>query len=150
MDDGWNLPTSSGISSVGNMGLPAPLTRCLNALADFGLILKLCYIREPNQTRVVLHQGSVDKQDTQPSSFFFFAASRRSYATLNCADQGVQNRPNPSHILSLSHPRKLWHACLAQCQAPKRAHVGYQRQQNMYLRTRIPGFQNTAMMPSSK
>ena len=89
------------------MGLSAHLTRCLNALADLGLILKLCYIHETNQTRDVLHQVSADKQDTQPSSFFFFATSRRSYATLNCADQDVQNRPSPSHRVSLGHPSKL-------------------------------------------
>lgn len=37
---------------MGNMGLSAYLTRCLNALADLGLILKLFYTCEPNQTRV--------------------------------------------------------------------------------------------------
>lgn len=55
---------------MGNIDLSAYLTRCLNTLADLGLMLKLCYIHEPNQTRVVLHEGSADKQDTQTSPFF--------------------------------------------------------------------------------
>lgn len=66
---GGTYPQTQAVT-VGNMGLSLHRTGYLDALADLGLILRLCCIHEPNQTGIVLHKGSEDKQDTQPSLIF--------------------------------------------------------------------------------